>query len=321
MSILNNSVGNLKGTPAMLTDTLANRPDPITLAVGTIFIDSATGNWYQVGTNNTWSSTGGGGGSSNLQTVLNNGNQASEQSIYLTGFSNNLQLQINNNDDNASYIQLKSLTSSNQFIKIQQSSDGQSPNITIRDSDTQYISMNYNYIEIYNPDESGNNNSGFLSWENNGIEYYSTSFNKKIRNLQYRNTQQYKDLTNNTFQQIRANELNFFNQSIDIPRYSGTIATAELCNENIINLSTGNYNFGVVFTQSYFVITNGSVTNRIILSVNLNNLVVYNFLNKSTPVGFTNPIAGGNIYGVSTGLPAGLIQVVRNGNDFYITHP
>jgi len=320
MSSLFNGVGNIKGTPAMLTDTLANRPDPEILAVGTIFIDSDTGNWYQVGTNNTWSSTGGGGGgTSNLQTVLDNGNQASEQTIYLTGLSNNLETQISNSDDAASYIQLRSLSDNNKFLKIQQSGEDQAPNITVNYTNDQYNSINYNYIEIYN-NIGTDVFSGFLSWENNGIQYKDESTGKSIRNLQYQNTQEYRDLTNNVSQKIRAKTNNFHNQIIDIPRFSGTIATAELGNSNSINLTSSNYTVPTVTTQDFFIVTNGSGTNRIVLTTGLVNLAIYTFLNNVNNTSFTNN-TGGTIYGLASSLAAGIIQVIRYGNDFYITHP
>lgn len=318
MSSLFNGVGNIKGTPAMLTDTLANRPSAEVLAVGTIFIDSATGNWYQVGTNNTWSSTGGGGGSSTLQQVLDNGNQATEQQIYLAGLVNNLTTVINCSDDLQSFIELKSLSDTNKYLRIQQPDESSAPTIVISKTDgTEYTRLGQDYIECKFNDERG-----FLSSANNGIEYTDNLQDPPhiIQNLQYQNTQFYRDVTNGNSQKIRAKTDNFFNQIIDIPKYSGTIATAEITTSNTISLTSSNYTVPTVSTQDYFVITNGSATNRIILTTGLKNLVVYTFLNQVNNSGFTTN-TGGTIYGINLSLPAGIIQVIRNGNDFYITHP
>jgi hypothetical protein len=314
MSNLNNGVGNIKGTPAMITDILANRPSPNNLAVGTIFIDSATGNWYQVGTNNTWSSTGGGGG--NLQQVLDSGNSATEQSIILNATSNNLRATVTNTDDNGSFIELKSLTDGDKYFLLQQSDENTAPVLFIsKTNGTEYIRIGTDYIEC-----KANDERGILSSANNGIEYVSLATDETIQNLQYQNTQYYRNVTNGTSQKIRALENNFFNQIIDIPKYSGTIATAEVVTANTINLTSSNYTVPTVTTQDYFIVTAGSVTNSIILTTGLKNLVSYLFLNQVNTCTFTTN-TGGTIYGTHTGLNAGFFQVIRNGNDFFIDHP
>jgi len=314
MISLNNSVGNLKGTPAMITDTLANRPSASSLAVGTIFIDSATGNWYQVDTNKGWTSTGGGGG--NLQQVLDSGNSATEQSIILNATSNNLRVTISNTDDNTGYIELKSITDGGKFFRVSQDNDNVSPVLFIsKTNGTEYLRVGQDYIEC-----KLNEQRGILSSANNGIEYIDNTTDKTIQNLQYQNTQYYRDVTNGISQSIRAKTDNFNDQIIDIPKYSGTIATAEVTTSNTISLTSANYTIPTVTTQDYFIVTNGSVTNSIILTTGLKNLVIYTFLNKVNNTTFTSN-TGGSIYGVSVSLPAGIIQVIRNGNDFYITHP
>jgi len=55
--IINNGVGNVKNTPAIITDTLANRPVATTVANGTLFVatdfqaiyTNLSGTWVQVG--------------------------------------------------------------------------------------------------------------------------------------------------------------------------------------------------------------------------------------------------------------------------------
>jgi hypothetical protein len=318
MSIINNSVANIKGTPAMLTDTLANRPSAEILAVGTIFIDSATGNWYQVGTNNTWSSTGGSGGSSTLQQVLDNGNSATEQSINLNATSNNLRATISNSDDNTSYIEIKSITDGGKFFRVSQDNDNVAPILFIsKTNGEEYIRVGTDYVELKQYDQRG-----ILSSANNGIEYTDITQDPPvvIQNLQYQNTQLYRDTTNGPTQKIRAKTDNFFNQIIDIPKYSGTIATAEVTTANTISLTSSNYTVPTVSTQDYFIVTAGSVTNSIILTTGLKNLVSYLFLNQVNTCTFTTN-TGGTIYGTHTGLNAGFFQIIRNGNDFFIDHP
>lgn len=314
MISLNNSVGNLKGTPAMITDTLTNRPSASSLAVGTIFIDSDTGNWYQVNTNKGWTSTGGGGG--NLQQVLDSGNSATEQSIILNATTNNLKATITNTDDNGCFIELKSLTDGGKYLLIQQPDESSAPVLVISKVNGQeYTRVGQDYIEC-----KLNEDRGFLSSANNGIEYIDSTTDHTIQNLQYQNTQYYKDVTNGGSQKIRAKVDNFFNQIIDIPKYSGTIATAEVTTSNTISLTSSNYTVPTVSTQDYFIVTAGSVTNSIILTTGLQNLVIYTFLNQVNNTTFTSNTAG-TIYGVRVSLPAGIIQVIRNNNDFYITHP
>jgi len=322
MSSLNNGVGNIKGTPAMLTDTLANRPSAEILAVGTIFIDSATGNWYQVGTNNTWGSTGGGGGgTADLQSVLDNGNQAVEQQIYLINESSTSVISINASDDLTNFIYMYDYEDPNLFLKIQQSGAGNVPVMVINGSDTPnsvYNRIGYDYIECKNGNERG-----ILSSANNGIEYVDSITGETIQNLSFQNNIYFKVTTGAQAgfgQKIRALSTNFNNQIIDIPKYSGTIATAQIVTANTISLTSSNYTVPTVTTQDYFIITAGSGINSIILTTGLINLVSYKFLNKVNNSTFTTN-TGGTIYGVSSSLPAGIVEVIRNGNDFYITHP
>ena len=55
--VISNGVTNISNTPGIITDVIANRPDPTNLAIGTIFISTNTqaiftnvnGTWVQVG--------------------------------------------------------------------------------------------------------------------------------------------------------------------------------------------------------------------------------------------------------------------------------
>jgi len=55
--IISNGVSNVKNTPAIITDTLANRPVATTVAIGTLFVatdfqaiyTNVAGAWVQVG--------------------------------------------------------------------------------------------------------------------------------------------------------------------------------------------------------------------------------------------------------------------------------
>jgi len=317
MISLNNSVGNIKGTPAIISDIIENRPSAENLAVGTIFISTNTGLWYQIGTNNQWSDTGG-GGTPGLNDVLGTDGEAYNKQIYLYGLSNNLGLRINNSDDLTSFIELIATTNNDRYFRVQQSGPNNAPTLVISYLLNQtYARVGHDYIELKN---SGNNsifsaNNIYTTYTN-----YATDPSSIIKNSLFENTHIFEDVTNGGTQTIQAKDDNFNDQIIDIPKYSGTIATAELGNSNTINLTSSNYTVPTVSTQDYFVITNGSVSNRIILTSGLKNLVVYNFLNQTTPVSFTTN-TGDTIYGLRTSLPAGIIQVIRNGNDFYITHP
>jgi len=57
---ISNGVTNILGTPSMISDTLANRPDGKDVAVGTIFIDISTGDMFQ-SDGISWYAIGGGG--------------------------------------------------------------------------------------------------------------------------------------------------------------------------------------------------------------------------------------------------------------------
>ena len=61
MISINNSVTNVLGSPAMISDTIANRPDGKDVAIGSIFVAIDTGNMYQ-SDGTTWYSIGGGTG-------------------------------------------------------------------------------------------------------------------------------------------------------------------------------------------------------------------------------------------------------------------
>lgn len=87
---INNQTVNQKGTPAIITDVFSNRPLAPNIAVGTIFMSSNTNTIYQVvltGGVHTWVTMGGGGGGSqNLDSVLSQGGN----------FTNNRTSQLNN---------------------------------------------------------------------------------------------------------------------------------------------------------------------------------------------------------------------------------
>lgn len=78
MSILfNTGVINVKGTPSIITDTFANRPQATSMQMGTIFFSTDTFNIFQVvpfGSTQAWAVMGGGGGGTqNLDNVLYQG--------------------------------------------------------------------------------------------------------------------------------------------------------------------------------------------------------------------------------------------------------
>lgn len=80
MSIqFNNGIINVKGTPGVITDTLANRPNANTVLLGTIFFSTDNNIIYQVhtiGALQGWAVMGGGGGGTqNLDNVLFQGGQ------------------------------------------------------------------------------------------------------------------------------------------------------------------------------------------------------------------------------------------------------
>lgn len=78
MSILfNTGVVNVKGSPSIITDTFANRPQATSMQMGTIFFSTDTFNIFQVvpfGITQAWATMGGGGGGTqNLDNVLYQG--------------------------------------------------------------------------------------------------------------------------------------------------------------------------------------------------------------------------------------------------------
>jgi len=75
----NNGIVNVKGTPGVITDTLANRPNANTVLIGTVFFSTDNNVIYQVhtiGAIQGWAVMGGGGGGTqNLDNVLYQGGQ------------------------------------------------------------------------------------------------------------------------------------------------------------------------------------------------------------------------------------------------------
>jgi hypothetical protein len=73
----NTGVINVKGSPAIITDTFPNRPQATSLQMGTIYFSTDTFNIYQVvpfGSTQAWATMGGGGGGSqNWDNVLYQG--------------------------------------------------------------------------------------------------------------------------------------------------------------------------------------------------------------------------------------------------------
>jgi len=312
MSSLNNGVGNIKGTPAIITDTLANRPSASSLAVGTIFIDSATGNWYQVGTNNTWSNTGGGGGSATLQQVLANGNQSqglgaiialdpdvSNSYITLDGgtLTGPINLQVTNQDDENTCIlypnrvEVRGLYDTTVFAKLY----GDSLQIYNQISETIQVSSNYD----------GNNNCAFI-FSNDQTNVYivkrpltdSYDFGDKTYTLPFNN------------------------------RGPLTLATQEICPAPVVDIDLSVYDFvpqlvnsgGGKYAGIYFNVLVGSSTNGVYLNSTFTDHVIYTFLNYVNNLTFKIN-TGGVIYGTSSSLPAGIVQVIKSGDDFFVTHP
>jgi len=318
MSSLNNGVGNIKGTPAIITDTLANRPSASSLAVGTIFIDRTTGNWYQVGTNNTWSSTGGGGGSATLQTVLDNGNEADNTSLTIT------------NNDNSSFIKLDQ---HDDFL-IKVSSDNGNEKTTIAGSS---ITCTSNVDSV-----TTNIYPGTIIVRDNGnlypkIQIYTNEFIVEnsfyiLKTITDNSADipriEFYDKDNDIYQRIYPNTTSaLINNSIFIlpinNRGTMHIATQEINPANTvnINLSLGDFTPNVTdLGACYFIVVTGSVTNGIVLNSTFTDYVAYTFLNQVNNTTFkTN--TGGTIYGIHTSLPAGIITIIKSGNDFYVTHP
>jgi len=87
MISISNGVTNVLGTPSMISDTLANRPDGKDVATGTIFIDVDTGNMYQ-SNGISWYSIGSSGTTPGIQDVLsvNQGFNTNGNTIDLNGY-------------------------------------------------------------------------------------------------------------------------------------------------------------------------------------------------------------------------------------------
>jgi hypothetical protein len=303
MISLNNSVGNLKGTPAMITDTLANRPSASSLAVGTIFIDSATGNWYQVGTNNTWSSTGGSGGSSTLQQVLDNGNSAIDQTLTITNSDTNSYTTVG--QASVVMVDYDNGTVSNlnpNVLSVQNNNSPYYPKASIIE-DTIKIENQINVVLLH----SGTDNTfiPYLAFNNVSLAY--------TQYITPRTTVTHDNHTDQTY------VLPYNN------RGTLTFATQEICGAPTgvnINLSTGDFtpNLYNEIGSVYWIVITGSGTNGIVLNSTFIDYVPYTFLNQVNNTTFkTN--TGGTIYGIHTSLPAGIITIIKSGIDFYVTHP
>jgi len=118
----NNGIVNVKGTPGVITDTLANRPNANTVLIGTVFFSTDNNVIYQVhtiGAVQGWAVMGGGGGGTqNLDNVLYQGGQ----------FTNDRLSDLNN-----FYWELYNVS-----------------DFVIRFSDNSYWDFNVNYLRYYN---------------------------------------------------------------------------------------------------------------------------------------------------------------------------
>jgi hypothetical protein len=324
MSSLNNGVGNIKGTPAIITDILANRPSATNLAVGTIFIDSATGNWYQVGTNNTWSSTGGGGGgSATLQQVLDNGNSAENQNLTISNPDNNSTIVI---DQDNNYWILVSGDSENTQTQITPNSitlfsngDETTLNLTSNGCMIKPLNDQYPRSYFYNDVIFTENLYNRIALQNNydGInQQQALTF---IDNIDTNNVSYIvkRPLTDSYDFGIKTFTLPFNN------RGTLTLATQEICPAPTgVNINLTNNDFTPNVTNKgalYWIVIAGSNSNAIELNDTFTDYVKYTFLNQVNNTTFKTNTAG-VIYGTHTSLAAGIITVIKSGNDFYIIH-
>jgi len=323
MSSLNNGVGNIKGTPAMLTDTLANRPSASNLAVGTIFIDSDTGQWYQTDAGNSWNSTGGGGGGSqDLASVLSIGSTAENQNITLTSPDNESQIVLD--QDNNYWLQVSGDSQNTQTqiipngITMFSNGDETIANLTSNGFYIKPSTSAYPVSYFYNDQIKTENNNWTISLQNgnNDDNLGYISFDKKTIN-EYRIYGRKFD--GNDATGIKKFYLPFNN------RGTLTLATQEVCPAPTgvnINLTSNDFtpNLYNQIGSVYWIVIAGSNSNAIELNDTFTEYVPYTFLNQVNNTTFKTNTAG-TIYGDHSSLPAGIITVIRSGNDFYITHP
>jgi hypothetical protein len=132
MSIqFNTGVINVKGSPAIITDTFPNRPQATSLQMGTIYFSTDTFNIYQVvpfGSTQAWAVMGGGGGGSqNLDNVLYQGGLfTSDRLSNLNNYDwtlynvNNFVIQFEDSkwDFNSSYLRWYNSTGQNNLFSV-----------------------------------------------------------------------------------------------------------------------------------------------------------------------------------------------------------
>jgi hypothetical protein len=326
MSSLNNGVGNIKGTPAMITDVLTNRPSASNLAVGTIFIDRLTGNWYQVGTNNTWSSTGGGGGggSQDLAQVLAIGSTAENQNITLTNPDNASAIVID--QDNNYWLQIYGDSGNTQTqitpngITMYSNGDETTTTLNSNGYSIKPSTSDYPVTYFFNDQVKTVNSNWELALLNNRVANVpAISFDDKIHNcLQYIAPR--SNGTHDDFTIDKVFGLPYNNRGLM------SLATADICpapNNLNIDLSTGDKTPDLFneINQCYFIITTGSLTNGIVLNSSFTSACTYHFLNKATIAVNFKITTGGVIYGSTTITNKGLILITKLSNDFYINQP
>jgi len=323
MSSLNNGVGNIKGTPAIISDIFANRPASTSLAIGTIFIATDTGNWYQVGSNFTWSNTGGGGGGSqDLAQVLAIGSTAEDQNITLTSPDNESQIVLDQEDNFWLQVSGDSQNTQTQIIPngITMFSNGDETiaNLTSNGFYVKPSTSSYPRTDIFSDQIKTENSIWSISLVNgiNDDNLGYISFDKKEIN-EYRIYGRKFDT--NDAAGLKKFYLPFNN------RTTLTLATQEICPAPTgvnINLTSNDFtpNLYNAIGSVYWIVIAGSNTNAIELNDTFTDYVPYTFLNQVNNTTFKTNTAG-TIYGDHSSLPAGIITVIKSGNDFYITHP
>jgi hypothetical protein len=266
---------------------------------------------------------GGGGGSQDLASVLAFGSTAEDQNITLTSPDNASQIVLD--QDNNFWLQVSGDSQNTQTqitpngITMFSNGDETITNYTSNGFYVKPSTSNFPITRIYNDRVNLENSNWKIELENN--------YSNEVPSLNY------TESINNTIQRILPREFvvavdNTDNKFFSLPfnnRTYLTLATQEICpypSGVNINLSTGDFtpNLHNAIGSVYWFVVTGSVINGIVLNSSFTEYVPYTFLNQVNNTTFKTNLAG-VIYGIHNSLPAGIITVIRSGNDFYVTHP
>jgi len=257
------------------------------------------------------------GATADLQGVLNNGNSATDSNIIL-GTGDGLTSIIL---DQETY---HALIVNNEYGNNNITIDGNSIILdSVGDETTTVLTAGGFYLKPLAAaiPRTNVNSDGIIIQETNwNLEIYAKEATTNIPVISF------YDVTYAKYQYISPNVYSVSSDTIfNLPLTNGgtyQLAVQEVPPSNdIVNidLSTGSKtpNLTNSIGACYFNILVGSVTNSVVLNSTFKDYCTYTFFNETATARFTTN-TGGQIFGTSTGITAGLILVTRRGNDFFI---